>query len=77
MEELAQGTMIPTILLREEKPADFSFRPILQYGPSAENRTMESFSQLLDAFYAQREQSERVRQKGQDLIRGVTTAKER
>ncbi len=71
------GQCAPYLLLREGKPADFSFRPILQYGPQVELRRMESFSQLLDAFYVEKDRTERVRQKGQDLIRSVTTARDR
>ncbi len=77
LETVESGGVTPTLLVREGKPTDFSFRPILQYGPAWENRTYESFSRLLDDFYAERETSERVRQKGQDLIRSVTTARDR
>lgn len=72
-----EGQAVPYLLIRDQKPADFSFRAILQYGPSTELRQMESFSKLLDAFYAERESSERIRQKGQDLIRSVTTIRDR
>lgn len=75
--KVEDGEALPYMLIREQKPADFSFRPILQYGEGTELRQMESFSRLLDAFYAEREQGERVRQKGQDLIRTVTTARDR
>lgn len=67
----------PTLLLRDGQPADFSFRPILQYGLTSENRSFEHFSALLDTFYAERETTERVRQKGQDFIKTLTHARER
>ncbi len=67
----------PTLLLREGKPTDFSFRPILQYGIQTENQTFATFSALLDSFYAERETSERVKQKGQDFIKTLTQARER
>ena len=38
---------------------------------------MESFSAMLDEFYAARENAERVRQRGQDLIKSVTSARDR
>ncbi|MEG2000218.1 MAG: NFACT RNA binding domain-containing protein [Evtepia sp.] len=63
------------ILERDGKPADFSFREILQYGTKSQK--FETFSEMLDAFYAARETYERVRQMGQDLIRSVTTARDR
>ena len=36
-----------------------------------------TFSELLDRFYEQREHLERIKQRGQDLIRSVTTARDR
>ena len=67
----------PVVLRREEKETDFSFMPILQYGPSVELSRRESFSQLLDDFYAAKEAQERVKQRGQDFIRSVTQARNR
>ena len=67
----------PTLLLRDGKSADFSFMPILQYGPESELREYESFSALLDDFYAHRESQDRVRQKGADLLRTVQNARDR
>lgn len=67
----------PTMLLRDGKPADFSFLPILQYGPGTQLKRYETVSELLDDFYAAREAQERVRQKGQDFIKSVTHARDR
>lgn len=64
----------PTLLERNGKPLEFSYTGIGQYGEYAESRICESFSQLLDRFYAEREQAERVRQKGQDLQKTATNA---
>lgn len=72
-----QKEFAPYLLLREGKAADFSFLPIVQYGMSAELRRAESFSALLDSFYAERESAERVKQKGQDLVKSVTNARDR
>jgi len=67
----------PVVLRREEKEMDFSFMPILQYGPEVELRRYDSFSHLLDDFYAAKEAQERVKQRGQDFIRSVTQARNR
>ena len=64
-------------LRREEKQMDFSFMPILQYGPGVELVRYDSFSRLLDDFYAAKEAQERVKQRGQDFIRSVTQARNR
>ena len=65
------------LLVREGKPVDFSFLPILQYGPETESIRQDSFSALLDGFYERREAAERVRQRGQDLVKAVTNARDR
>lgn len=72
-----ENHFIPYMLTKDGKPSDFSYLPILQYGGAMVLEQQESFSALLDAFYETREQLERVRQKGQDLIRTATTARDR
>ena len=67
----------PTLLSRDGAPWDFTFFPVAQYGALVECATFPSFSELLDRFYEQREHLERVKQRGQDLIRSVTTARDR
>lgn len=74
---LGEGRAQPTLLVREGKAADFTFRPILQYGPGTESRPFDTFGDLLDAFYEARETADTVRQKGQDFIRSLTRARER
>ena len=75
--KLREGQVQPTMLLREDKPVDFSFRPILQYGPGTELRTFDTFTALLDEFYQARETADSVRQKGQDFIKSLTQARDR
>ena len=67
----------PVTLVREGKSFEFSFMPILQYGPSVELKRYESFSRMLDDYYEQKEAQERVKQRGQDFIRSVTQARNR
>ncbi|MCD8004250.1 MAG: NFACT family protein [Oscillospiraceae bacterium] len=74
---VSQGRCTPTMLLREDVPADFSFLPITQYGPETTLRAYDSFGALLDDFYARREQAQRVRQWGQGLMKTVTAARDR
>lgn len=74
---IKENHFTPTMLVREGTAADFSFLPILQYGPGTELKRYESFSQMLDDFYAARETQERVRQKGQDFIKAVKHARDR
>ena len=72
-----EKSFTPVALCREERETDFSFLPILQYGPEVELKRYESFSALLDHFYAAKEAQERVKQRGQDFIRSVTQARNR
>lgn len=59
----------PAMLKRSGVPMDFTYLHVGQYGGAAEEETHTSFSRLLDDFYEKREQAERVKQKGQDLVK--------
>ncbi|MCI5499046.1 MAG: NFACT family protein [Clostridiales bacterium] len=77
LRRLEEGRAQPTLLVREGKPVDFSFRPILQYGPETESRSFARFGDLLDDFYQARETADQVRQKGQDFLKSLTQARDR
>ena len=72
-----ENNFTPICLKREGRPAEFSCFPITQYGSLMESETYPSFSALLDAFYETRERLDRVRQRGAELIRTATTARDR
>ncbi len=80
-EALTQPSLLqarqPTLLLCGGRPKDFTYCPIRQYGTYMTARTMPSFSALLDAFYTETEQRERMLQKSQSLRRTVTNLLER
>lgn len=61
----------------QKKPMDLSFVDIRQYGTSAVVRRGESFSQLLDSFYQEKDRQERMRVREQDLLRLLSTHSER
>ena len=75
--DVKEGHFIPTLLLRDGKAADFSFLPILQYGPATQLQEYPSFGALLDDFYENRERQERTKQRGEDLLRAVKNARDR
>ena len=77
MDRLNRRDFTPTVLLKDGKPMDFTFQPVLQYGPGVELKRYPTFSALLDDFYEQKEAQERVKQRGQDFIRSVTQARNR
>lgn len=67
----------PTVLVKGGKEMDFTFIPILQYGPEVESKAYASFSELLDDYYANRETSQKGNQKSAELTKGVQRAMER
>ena len=72
-----ENRFAPVCLLREGKPMDFACVPVAQYGSAAESVPYDSPSALLDDFYAVRERQERARQRGADLLRTASTARDR
>lgn len=77
-ETVAGASGKPVMVLdRQKKPLDFSFLEVQQYGTSAVTRSAESFSQLLDDFYRERDSQERMRVKSQDLLRLLSNHAER
>ena len=69
---------VPYLLVKPDgTPQEFSFQPIIQYGPTVTGQEMESFSALLDAFYARRAAAERMKVRSHDLLRVITNATER
>ena len=77
LEAVAAGTVQPTLLRRDGTAVDFTFRPILQYGPGTESISYPTFAALLDDYYQARETADRVRQKGQDLLKPLNNARDR
>ena len=76
-ETIKKKQFTPVLLERDGAPFDFTYLPISQYGAAVACTPCASFSQLLDRFYSAKERGERMRQRGQDLTRLVTTARDR
>lgn len=63
----------PYLILGSDKtPQDFSFAPIKQYGEKYELKQYESFSELLDAFYYDRENAFRLKKLSSEITRLTT-----
>ena len=77
LKTVRENSFTPTVISVEKRPKDFTFFPAEQYEEAGECTAYPSFSALMDRFYEQRENQERIRQKGQDLIRSVTNARDR
>lgn len=74
---IQEGCFKPICLRQEGRPVEFSCFEIRQYGGAVVSESYESFSALLDDFYEARERQERTRQRGADLIRTATSARDR
>ena len=61
----------PCLVTQEGRPLDFSFMNMGQFGAGAENTVYDSFSQLLDAFYAKRDSAEIMRRRTHELMKTV------
>ncbi len=76
-ETVAAGDFVPTLVSLDGVLRDFSFMAINQYGSEGRSEGFESFSSLLDAFYAQRDREESRRRRSRELLRTVRSALER
>lgn len=75
--EAEAGQYAPTLLVRDGKPVDFSFLPILQYGPTTELVSYPTFGALMDDFYAAQAERSGPSVQAQQLIREVKGLRER
>lgn len=66
----------PVMLIKNGAPFDYSYTDIGQYG-AVEKRTFESFSRLLDEFYAERDTAARVKYAAADILKAVSRAHSR
>ena len=74
MREKPEVTMV---LTPEGVPKDYSFVKIHQYGASMLTKPYDTASELLDQFYAQRDQLFRMKQRSNDLLKLLVNASER
>lgn len=75
---IRQASGTPHMAVKPDgKPLDFTYLPIEQYGLAAIVRRQDSFSELLDAFYDERDRQDRMRVRSQDLLRLLTNTSER
>ncbi len=77
-EMLQSGKAEPTMLFRDgTKPFDFTYCDIMQYGFTVNAKTYQSFSELLDKFYYEKDRFERTKQRSQSLLKMLSSASAR
>ena len=75
--QIDSGLAAYTMVLENGRPREFSVCPLEQYRNALESRQFSDPSSLLDGFYSQRDLQLRMAQKGQDLLRVLTSASQR
>lgn len=76
MDSVKQGCFSPVIIYETGKPVEFSAITLSSW-PEENCRHFSSISEVLELYYAQKNQISRIRQKSSDLRRIVQTALER
>ena len=76
-DSVKENRYTPAAVLIDGRPRDFTFLPVEQYEGAAQVELWPAFSPMLDSFFEQRERQDRIRQRGQDLIKSVTNARDR
>ena len=76
---LTEGDFEPIMLRRadDSSPLEYSFMPIAHYGDMAMNEKKESFGELIDAYFGEKEKAERIKQRGNDILRLLTNIESR
>ena len=69
---LRQGALRPYTLVKDGKPSDFTYLAVEQYGDFMEVVPKDSFSGLLDDFYAARDQAERMKSRASAMTKTIS-----
>lgn len=75
MEKIRTGKFTP-YLVRDEnnEPKEYCFIPVIQYGNKYKSVLCDSFGELIDSYFDERERSDRIRQKASDLFKLIENA---
>ena len=76
MEDIPEGNFAPGILFRNREPVEYAAVPLKQFSDCS-SVSYGSMSELLEAFYDEKNRLTRIRQKSADLRKIVNTALER
>ena len=76
MRRIRENDYAPTLYMDGERPVEYAFMPLTQYGHSYTAVTGEA-SELLDRFFATRDRETRVKQHASDILHILTNAETR
>lgn len=75
---LIEEKYTPCAIIEESgKTVDFSYMPLSHFEKSAKTLVFSSFRELFDAYFAEKDRTEKIHQRAHDLIRLITNAKAR
>ena len=74
---LCEERYTPTVIYRDGAPIDYSYMDITYLDGAGEKRTYGSTRELFDEYFADKDRTERIRQRAKDLLRLLSSAKQR
>ena len=77
IEQLRTQPPQPVLLEKDGRPWDFTCLPVTQYGDFVRQEAFDSFSRLLDRFYAARDRADAIRQSSQVIRKTVSNLQAR
>ena len=77
VESVQAGELVPCLFYEGDRPLDFSFMPLKQFGSAVRCEQTDSFSELLDRFYTGRDKLESRRRRSHELTKTVRTLRDR
>lgn len=73
--ELINESYTPTAAIGDDgKPIDYSYTPLSHLSGAATIKSYQSFSELFDAYFAEKDRAERIHQRAYDLVRLISGA---
>ena len=76
-ESIQAKEFCPCLFVRDGRPEEFSFMPLHQYGDMYKCVKYDSFSEMLDGFYSQRDRLDQQRRRSRNLMKSVKTVRDR
>ena len=67
----------PYLLMKGDEAWDYTYAPIVQYGTLVQSCAQESFSSLLDRFYARKDAAARMKSRSSGITKTVTNLRNR
>ncbi len=74
---LIEEKYTPTAVYRDDAPVDYSYMEIGYLDGAGEKRRYDSLRELFDAYFADKDRTERIRQRAKDLLRLLSSARQR